>query len=582
MKVVDSGLLEASCLHFEQFVLDQRRASLSRDGTTVALRPKAFSLLVHFAENPGRVIGKEELLAAVWPGVVVTDDSLSQCINEVRTALGDRDHRLIKTVPRRGYLFEAVVRSAPPMPNGYATIAAPTTLALATADQPALPPRESHPWYRQHRWLAATALVSATVIGVAGIWNRQDAELPFEQAAASRRSVAVMPFVAVGPESRDYFVSAVTDDVISAVARLPYTWVIAQASAAAVFARETDVRRIGEELGVRYVLTGTVHREGAAVQVTAQFASTDTGVVFWSERFEYPTPADWTWQQDVGMRIARTLDTRMTFPALTSAEARGKRLDAVDAIMQGEFLLRRSAARADLTRARALFEQALAVEPDSIRALCSLTIAHTAEVRHLISSNPEMQTNLAAQAVERALSLAPHSARAHYALGDVLHIRGDLEGALRAYQTAVEIDPSNSWAHLRVGVMKHALGRLEEVPAHMAIAKRLNPLEGSLVGIADFVLGMVEFHLGNDEAAYEWFRKAGAAHSDLIRPWVWMSAIDALHGRTAQSSENLDRALRLRPELTIASFQAIQHKVPRVQAGYERLAEGMRKAGLPE
>ena len=71
MKVVDSGLLEASCLHFEQFVLDQRRASLSRDGTTVALRPKAFSLLVHFAENPGRVIGKEELLAAVWPGVVV-------------------------------------------------------------------------------------------------------------------------------------------------------------------------------------------------------------------------------------------------------------------------------------------------------------------------------------------------------------------------------------------------------------------------------------------------------------------------------------------------------------------------------
>ena len=76
--------------------------------------------------------------------------------------------------------------------------------------------------------------------------------------------------------------------------------------------------------------------------------------------------------------------------------------------------------------------------------------------------------------------------------------------------------------------------------------------------------------------------KAGAAHSDLTGSWVWMSAIDALHGRTAQSSENLDRALRLRPQLTIASFQAIQHKVPRLQAGYERLAEGMRKAGLPE
>ncbi len=582
MKVVDSGLLEGSCLHFEQCVLDQRRASLSRDGTTVALRPKAFFLLAHFAENPGRVIGKEELLAAVWPGVVVTDDSLSQCINEVRTALGDRDHRLIKTVPRRGYLFDAAVRSAPAVPHGYAASAESTMPAPATADRPTLPPRESRPWYQRRLWLSATALVAVMVIGVALIWHRQDAELPFEQAAAARRSVAVMPFVAVGAEGLDYFAAAVTDDVISAVSKLPYTWVIAQASAAAVAARETDVRRIGQELGVRYVLTGTVRREGAAVRVTAQFASSDTGVVLWSERFEYPTVADWTWQQDVGMRIARTLDTRMTFPAFTSAEARGKRLDAVDAIMKGDFLLRRSTAGADLARARALFEQALAAEPDSVRALCGLAIAHLSEVRNLTSSNPEMQTALAAQAIERALALAPHSGQAHRSLGDLLYVRGDLEGALRAYQTAVEKNPSNSFAHLRIGIMKLALGRLEEVPAQMALARKLNPLEGNLVGTAYHALGAVEFHLGNDEAAYEWFRKAAAAHPHLVRPWVWMSAIDALHGRTAESSENRDRALRLRPRLTIASFQAIQHSVPRLQAGYARLGEGMRKAGLPE
>jgi DNA-binding winged helix-turn-helix (wHTH) protein/TolB-like protein len=587
MNVVDPGLRTASVLHFAQFALDLRRAELACNGAAVALRPKAFALLSYFADNPGRVLGKDELLAAVWPGVIVTDDSLSQCINEVRGALGDRDHRLIKTVPRRGYLFDARVDSAPAAPNGHVVDFGPAM--PVPADEPSAPSKPTNVGTRTQPpmrllWIGIALAAAVTVAAAATIWLRDDAALPLDRAVAARRSIAVMPFSTVGSEKRDYFSEAITADVISAVAKLPSTWVIAQASAAAVGARETDVRKIGRELGVHYVLTGSVRRDGAAVHVAVQFAASDTGVLLWSQRFEYPTVADWTWQQDVGMRIARTLDRRMTFAAAPASEARGTRPDVVEAVMQGHYLLRRSTARADLARARSLFEQALAVEPDSVSALCGLAMAHMAEVRTLHSTDPKEQTALAARAVQRALTLAPNSPQAHYAMGHVLYVRGDLDGALREYQLALEGNPSDSFAHMRVGMTKLYLGHLEDVPAHMALAQKLNPLEGTLVGTATLGLGIAEFMLGNEDAAYERFRQAGITNPSLVQPWVWMSAVDALHGRSTQAKENLDRALRLRPGLTVSSAQFIQRDSPppRLRPGTERFREGLMKAGLPE
>lgn len=258
----------------------------------------------------------------------------------------------------------------------------------------------------------------------------------------------------------------------------------------------------------------------------------------------------------------------MTFVAAPANERSLTRLDAVEAVMQGNYLLRRTTARADLLKARSLFEQALAVEPDSVSALCGLANAHLAEVRSLHSTDSKGQAAAAARAIERALILAPDSPQAHYSLGHLLYVRGDLEGALREYQLAVDANPSDSYAHMRIGITKLYMGRLEDVPVHMAVAQRLNPLEGTVIGTTNFGLGVAAFMLGNEDAAYERFRQAVTANPNSVQAWVWLSATDALHGRSAEAKENLDRALHLRPGLTIRSLQVIQRSSgpPRLQA----------------
>jgi TolB-like protein/DNA-binding winged helix-turn-helix (wHTH) protein len=552
-----------SPLCFDQFTLDERRVVLTRNGAAVALRPKVFALLSYFVDHPGRVLGKGELLAAVWPGVVVTDDSLSQCVNELRAALGDRGPALIKTVPRRGYRFDAAVREA-----GVAGDGAPS---------------------RRNRWLLAggAALMSALLIGAStlvGKWHGGGAT-HIDQAVRERRSIAVMPFTEQGDDKRGYFAEAVTDDLIANIARLPQTQVIARASAAAVGARETDVRKIGRELGVRYVLTGSVRRRDSTVHINAQFVSSESGALLWSEQFDYAGTADWAWERDIGLRIARTLDLQLSAAAVPAALRRGNKLEVIDAVMRASYLARHSASRADQLRARADFEAALAMDPDSLSALCGLALAHLSEVQSRMSTDPQGQIALAARAIDRALSLDPDDTLAHYARGHLLYVRGDIEGALGEYQRVLAANPSDAWSHARIGLVMFRLGRLEEVAPHIAVAQRLNPLEGLQVAFGHHVVGLAEFHLGNDDAAYERQQRAVAANPDLVQAWASMAAIDALHGRQAQAEQCLKEMVRRRPGLTIAKLEGYlsESATPeRLQAGRRRYLEGLRKAGLPE
>jgi TolB-like protein/DNA-binding winged helix-turn-helix (wHTH) protein len=548
---------------FGPFALDMRRAQLTRSGVPVALRPKTLALLSHFAAHPGRVVSKDELLAAVWPGVVVTDDSLSQCVRELRTALGDDGQGLIKTVARRGYLFEPAPQVQTP---------------VAAAPQPT---------WRNRRW-AWVGLGLACVLLFGGLtlaWQRQQPPIGVDQALKARRSIAVMPFIELGAGGRGYFAEAITEDLITDLAKLPDTLVIARTSAAAVAARETDARRIGRELGVRHVLSGSVRRDGAAVQVNAQFASSDNGAVLWSGRFDYPDVADWAWKRDIGARIARVLDVRMTTAAASqSAAHNGKRLDAIDATLQGQHLLRHVVAHADLLRARAHFENALAIEPDSASALTGLAQSYLSELEGFWAIDVELPIALAEQTIARALATDPDYLLAQRLTADVLRQRGDLEGALRVYQRVVADNPSEAWSHARIGAIKLRLGQPEEVAAHADVALRLSPFETTLVGYSHLYAGAAEYYLGREDAAYERMRQSAAAGANprQFDAFVWLASLDALHGREQQAAQHAAQVVRLRPRWTISSWLELTAPVhPRLQAGRERFLDGLKKAGLP-
>ena len=543
-------------LAFGPFVLDARRASLTKAGQPVPLRPKALALLSYFAAHPGRVLSKAELLAAVWPGVVVTDDSLSQCVSEVRTALAD-DQQLIKTVPRRGYLFE------------------PTPAVAGHT--------------RRHFVWAGVALAGALAVVAVGItWPRREAPHRADPQPQLGPSMAVLPF----PQPRDddddrgYFAEGVAEDLISELARLPGTLVLARASVSAAAARQTDVRELARELGVRHVVTARVRRNKVSVEIEARLVSGDSGAVIWSQGFSYSGDTDWAWQRDIVLQVAHALDTSLPTSSAPPAQPHGRKLDTIDANMRGHHLVRHAKSLFDLLEARIHFEKALAIDAESASAWVGIAMSYLSEVENGWTTYTESRLALSESAIDRALSSGPGYFLTHRVKGDLLLARSDFGGAQAAYQQALALNPSEAWAHARMGRVVLGLGRPEEVASHIELALRLNPLQPRHVALGQFVAGMAQFHLGRNEAAYEHFRKAGAADPNLKWAWLWMAAIDGLEGRSAQAAANIQRVLSLYPIARIgASWKAMYPEAqlhPRLEPGRARFIEGLRRAGLAE
>ena len=243
-------------LKFDRFELDLKRGYLRMDGHDIELPPKRFEVLRHLAENAGRLVSKEELYEAVWPKVTVTDDSLVQCIRELRQKLGDDGHSLIKTVPRRGYLLDAVVT--------------PTTRARGPA--------------------------------------REESEM----ALPTGPSLAVLPFDNMsGDPNHDYFADGMTDEIITALSQCASLFVIARNSSFIYKGKRADVRQIGRELGVRYLLEGSVQRFGNRLRVTAQLVDTTSGVHIWADRFDGDAGEIFELQDRITASVAAAVEPKL-------------------------------------------------------------------------------------------------------------------------------------------------------------------------------------------------------------------------------------------------------------------------------
>src|SRR5262249_10386771 len=214
----------------------------------IALRRKSFELLRYLVENPDRVVTKEELLKAIWPDVVVTDESLTQCVSEVRQAIGDSKQAIIATVPRRGYRFAAPV------------------LRVAASARAAAP---------------GTAGVSPALLERAG-------ETPaVPDRMGDRPSVAVLPFANLsGDAQQDYLSDGITEDITTELSRFSELMVIGRNSAFQYKGKAVDLRQIGRELSARYLLEGSVRRSGDRIRITAQLIDAATGAHRWAERYD--------------------------------------------------------------------------------------------------------------------------------------------------------------------------------------------------------------------------------------------------------------------------------------------------------
>ncbi|MCW8088498.1 winged helix-turn-helix domain-containing tetratricopeptide repeat protein [Sabulicella glaciei] len=310
---------------FAGFTLDLSRAALlDGSGGEIALRPKSFDVLRHMVANSGRLVTREELLAAVWPGLFVADDSVTGCIAEIRRALQD-DGRLLRTLPKRGYLLEAKViqeQAAPEQAKASEEI--PPLGRQAPGEAPA------HP-------------------------------LP----PVDRPSLVVLPFANLsGDPEQEYFADGMTEELTTALSRVRWFFVIARNSAFTYKGRPVDVRQIGRELGVGYALEGTVRKAGGRVRITVQLIETETGHHVWAERFEDTLEDIFALQDRVAEAVAGAVEPSLQAAEIgRSATKPTENLDAYDLYLRGLSRAYRMM-REDSDAALSLFCQAIALDPN--------------------------------------------------------------------------------------------------------------------------------------------------------------------------------------------------------------------------
>ena len=249
-------------LQFQGFTLDRMRCCLSAGEREIGLRPKSFGLLCLLVERHGRLVAKDEIFQAVWPNVTVTDDSLFQCVRDIRQALNDGDQRLVKTVPGRGYIFTAPVVKI----QGTAAEAPPAK--AATVDVSA--PQRLH-WFGARWSLGAVGLLTLLGAGLiainGGVWSRPP---PAAMALPDRPSIAVLPFTNLsGHADQLYLSDGIAQDISGSLSKFNDLFVIAHHSAARYRTRDATSEQIGRELGVRYLLKGSVRKDADRVRITA-------------------------------------------------------------------------------------------------------------------------------------------------------------------------------------------------------------------------------------------------------------------------------------------------------------------------
>ncbi|MBX9777465.1 MAG: winged helix-turn-helix domain-containing protein [Xanthobacteraceae bacterium] len=562
-------------LGFDRYVLDLERGCLLAGDEEVSLRPKTFEVLRYLVGNAGRLVSKGELIHAIWPTVTVTDDSLFQCIAELRRALQDNDQRLIRTVQRRGYRFEGAVQ--------YSEVAAPGHTDGVSVDGKAGWTAFQYGRGDHRTILVAAACVLAIIF--AGFFAGR--RLPDDRFAPTTSvSLVVLPFRSVGGDlDQGHFAVGIAMDLTTDLSRIPGTTVIAPATAQTFKGNQLDPRQVARELNVRYLLDGSVQRTDNEVRINVQLKDAATGAHLWAERFTRGRDQLAGWQDEVVGRIASALNLRL--PRLENERALRERrgnADAYDLATRGWALIYTAKKAEHYETALALFREALARDPSAMSAMAGVAWSSGISLLNGWSASPAEDTRIAKAAIAELLAVDPHHVVAHHSRGFLLRLQQRTSAAHDTFQTVVSINPNFAPGHAQLGLTAIELGRPDEAIPSIERAIRLSPRDPNLEHWFGFI-GMAEFHRGNLTAAVS--RMARAINGETSTPTAlqhayYVSAL-ALAGRAAEAEAALTEFLRQKPGASIPNLRkAARSKDPNFSAQQERLYEGLRAAGLPE
>jgi TolB-like protein/class 3 adenylate cyclase len=399
---------------------------------------------------------------------------------------------------------------------------------------------------------------------------------------APRLSIVVLPFANLsGDPEQDYFVDGVTESLTTDLSRISGAFVIGRHTAFTYKDKAVDLKRVGRELNIRYVLEGSVQRSGNRLRVSAQLVDAESGNQLWGRRFDKPVANLFDMQDEIVSRLANSLDAE-----LIAAEARraehSLHPDATDLVFQGLACFYKGWTPKHLTQGRGFFERAMALDPENISAMLGIAGIHVATSVIFATDDRAMQLAAAEMLSDRALSLAPNHALAHLTLGGVYLQTNRAAQGISECERALALDHNMAFAHGGIAVGKLYLGRAAETEGHVLSALRLSPRDLSVYMWTLFV-GLAKVQLGADAEAMDWLRRSIEANRSFPPGHFNLAAVLALLGTLDEARNAAKVGLALNPSFTLRRFRLnASSDNPNYLAGRERLYEGMRLAGVPE
>jgi TolB-like protein/cytochrome c-type biogenesis protein CcmH/NrfG len=514
---------------FAGHTLDTDRRELRRGAEAIAIEPQVFDLIIYLVENRERVVSRDDLIASVWGGRIVSESTLATRINAARKALGDNgvDQKLIRTIARKGLRFVGEVQAAPAGDH------------QAPADDP----------------------------------HEASRALPLPD----RPAIAVLPFINMsGDPEQEYFSDGISEDIITALSKLRWFFVIARNSSFMYKGKATHLKQVAAELGVGYVVEGSVRKSGDRVRITAQLNDAATGSHIWAERYDRDLADVFAVQDEITEAIVAAIE-----PQLYAAEnfrARRKspeNMDAWDLVMRALSHYWR-VTRQDNVVAQALLEKATAIDPGYGQAHGVLAASHTFSA-HMGWADMATAAPIAERAALAAIQADSEDAWAHHALGSVYMFVRRFDDSLAEFEVALRLNPNFSHAQGYYGLALSYCGRWQEGLLAARRALRLSPRDpfsAVYYGIAAYTQYVGRNYAEAMRLARDGLRQRG----DFVGAHRVLTAAAGIAGQREVAAAALRELRRAQPNISLAWIAS--HMPIMDTAEMEHYLDGFRRAGL--
>ena len=521
---------------FDDCSIDCERRELRRGADLIGVEPQVFDVLVYLIRNRDRVVSRDDLLASVWSGRIVSESTLASRINAARTAIGDSgvQQRLIRTIARKGFRFVGQVREAS------------HSAAASAPHQPALP--------RDMKPTASTGAPARPLL--------------------ERSSIAVLPFINMsGDPEQEYLADGIAEEVIAALSKWRWFLVIARNSTFAFKGGSVSTKQIGEELGARYVVEGSVRRAGTRVRITAQLIEAETGRHIWADRYDRDIGDLFVLQDEIAQHVVVAVDPAIRVSEVDHAKRKPPgRMDAWDHFLRGSYHFH-FGSRRETPAALEHLQRAIEIDPHFGPAHARLAMTHTyaASVGWAADYRNTMRT--AVNAARTAIALDPFDSSAHAAASGALTFMRQHDAAVEAGRRAVDLNSNYDVGYFMLGIALTLGGEVVEALSAFESAVRLSPRDRAAWGL----------HTWRALAHYT-ARQYDAAHGAADRALVDRPGFGGAKVTKAAALVRLGRVLEAKKMLSdvpIIIFSQMPCAVPfRNPANLEHVLVALEKAGL--